>query len=82
MLGTGPKKVYTRESQELKEIIREVAGAVLVELFHIYLISWPLYATLHMHIWVHSVAKWLKYTVEIELRKIVGNLGILRFDCV
>jgi len=39
MLGTGPKKAYTRESQELKEIIREVAGAVLVELFHIYLIS-------------------------------------------
>jgi hypothetical protein len=38
MLGTGPKKAYTRESQE-KEIIREVAGAVLVELFHIYLIS-------------------------------------------
>jgi hypothetical protein len=59
-----------------------VAGAVLVELFHIYLISWPLYAILRMHIWVHSVAKWLKYTVEIELRKIVGSPGILRFDCV
>lgn len=32
ILSTGPKKVYTRESQELKEIIREVAGTVLVDL--------------------------------------------------
>jgi hypothetical protein len=31
VLGTGPKKVYTRESQELKESIREVAGSVLVD---------------------------------------------------
>lgn len=42
--------------------------------FHIYLISWPLYATLRMHMWIPSVAKWLKYTVEIELRKVIAAL--------
>jgi len=39
ILGTGPKKIYTKESQELKEIIREVAGPVLVDLLSHMLIS-------------------------------------------